>query len=278
MKAQSRTCVIGDPISHSRSPIIHGYWLRQHELAGSYEKCHVTAEGLSAFCERLREGEYVGANVTIPHKHAIIAHLDEVDQTATSAGAVNTIWRDGGRIFGTNTDIIGFLDNLDHNCPGWDHAAGTALVLGAGGAARGILTGLRQRGFERILVANRTFANARALVATRGGEAIPWSDIPQALKKATVLVNTTSLGMNGHNPLEIDFSAARSDLVVNDIVYVPIKTRLLEAASHRGLRCADGLGMLLHQAAPGFEKWFGVRPQVTEELRALIVADIEGHR
>lgn len=277
MSTTPTACVIGYPVAHSRSPMIHRFWLNQLGLKGDYIKVEVSPEALAAHCARVRAGEFVGGNVTIPHKSDIMSLLDNVDETARAIGAVNTIWRDGDRLLGMNTDISGFLENLDATTPGWDVNPRQAVVLGAGGGARGIVYGLRQRGFDRVLIANRSAERAEALATAMGGHAIGWQEAESALVDADVLVNTTSCGMNGKDPLDLDLSAAPASMVVADIVYIPLETALLANARRHGLRCADGLGMLLHQAVPGFERWFGVRPQVSEQLWALIVRDIEGH-
>jgi shikimate dehydrogenase len=248
--------VIGWPVAHSRSPMIHGYWLSKYRLAGSYEKQAVKPEDFPGFLERLGPNGFVGANVTVPHKESAYRHVDVRGASADAVRAVNTVWLEDGRLVGANTDVYGFVANLDEHAPGWDAQAGAAAVLGAGGAARGVLKGLIDRGFSDIRIANRT--------AQKDG--------------CTLLVNTTSLGMEGAPPLEIDLAALPGHAVVTDIVYVPLQTELLAAAKERGLRTVDGLGMLLHQAVPGFERWFGVRPEVTPELRARLVTDIEQDR
>ncbi|MFC5069607.1 shikimate dehydrogenase [Flaviflagellibacter deserti] len=275
-----KACVIGWPIRHSRSPLIHGYWLRQHGIAGSYEKVAVEPETLDQFVRSIAAGEYLGCNVTVPHKEAVMGLLDEVDETARAIGAVNTIWRDAGRLKGTNTDVIGFMANLDDRAPGWDAGNVNTLILGAGGAARAVIHGLQTRGVSKIRLANRTPQRAQQLAREFGNpvEAVAWREIDRLLPETNLLINTTSLGMAGSEPLP-DCRGICGRLpktaVVSDIVYVPLQTELLVEARKAGLRTVDGLGMLLHQAVPGFEKWFGVRPTVTPELRRLIEADIE---
>ncbi len=271
-----RCFVIGHPIAHSRSPLIHGEWLRQYALAGSYERIDVAPADLPAFIARLRDGEFAGGNVTVPHKEAVMALVDEVSEAGRAIGAVNTLWREGGRILADNSDVSGFLAHLDATVPGWQERVGTVLVLGAGGAARGICYGLQSRGVGRILIANRSRERAEELVASLGRplEAAEWTARDRLVGEADLIVNTTALGMQGKPPLEIDLSILRPGTVVDDIVYAPLNTALLaEAARHGGIS-VDGLGMLLHQAVPGFARWFGVKPQVTPELRALIEADI----
>jgi shikimate dehydrogenase len=268
-------CVIGWPVAHSRSPLIHNYWIRQHGLNAEYRREAVAPENFADFVGRLAEHGYVGANVTVPHKEAGLA-ASTPDRLAVAIGAANTLWLDGGTLRATNTDVDGFLANLDATVPLWDRGLKTALVLGAGGAARSVVFGLIERGAERIHVANRSVERALALREKFGERINPrrWEEADGLLAEADLLVNTTSLGMAGQPPLEIDLSRLPARAVVADIVYVPLETALLKAARARGKRCADGLGMLLHQAVGGFERWFGVRPQVTEGLRRLVEADL----
>lgn len=269
-----RAFVIGHPIAHSRSPLLHGFWLRSLGLAGSYERVDVAPANLTGFVRSLADAGWVGGNVTIPHKTAVMALVDDLDVDAEAIGAVNTLWLEGGRLVGGNTDAIGFVANLDEEAPGWDDGAGRrAVVLGAGGAARAVLHGLRRRGFE-VVVANRTEASAVALAARFRGEAVAWDRLSARLAMADVVVNTTSLGMAGQPPLRLDLSALHDQAVVCDIVYVPLETALLQSARARGLRAVGGLGMLLHQAVPGFARWFGVTPTVTPALREVLSADV----
>ena len=270
-----RACVLGWPISHSRSPLIHGHWLQEHKLEGSYERVGVPPDQFAAFLRSIPEqGGYVGANVTIPHKEAAFELVDEADETARALKACNTLWVEDGILFGSNTDAYGFLANLDAEEPGWDQDVQVAVVLGAGGAARSIVYGLQARGIENTLVVNRTLERAEALVGDLGGQAVAWDDLSSILTSADLIVNTTSLGMSGQPPLEIDLAIAPDRTLVTDAVYVPLQTPLLAAAHARGQRTVDGLGMLLHQAVPGFERWFGVRPTVTPALRQVIVDDL----
>ena len=273
-----RCFVIGHPIAHSRSPLIHGTWIAQHGLAGSYERIDVAPTDLPAFIDRVRSGELTGGNVTVPHKEAALPLLDEITDTARTMGAANTLWREGGRLCGDNTDAAGFLGHLDESAPGWQGRVETALLLGAGGAARAIAYGLRKRGVRRILVANRSAARAEELTASLGAPlaTADWASRDRLVGEADLIVNTTSLGMKGQPPLELDLSALRPGTIVDDIVYVPLKTPLLQAAEERGGVIVDGLGMLLHQAVPGFARWFGVTPKVTPALRARLEADILG--
>jgi shikimate dehydrogenase len=267
-------CLIGWPAAHSRSPLIHHYWLRTLGIEGGYNIEAVPPEGFAEFVLHLSAHGFVGANVTIPHKERALA-LSAPDARARAVGAANTLWYDGGELRSTNTDVEGFVHNLDAAAPGWDTAE-QALVLGAGGSSRAVVFGLIERGIKRVHLANRTIDRARALADQFGGSVHPvaWDAIGDRLPEAGLLVNTTSLGMHGQPELAIDVSRLPSQAVVADLVYVPLETALLAAARVRGLRTADGLGMLLHQAVRGFELWFGQRPQVTPELRALVEADL----
>lgn len=268
-------CVVGWPVKHSRSPLIHKYWLERHGIAGDYRREAVAPEDFAAFVRSLAGRGYVGANVTLPHKEAAL-RVSEPDAGARAVGAANTLWLDGGRVRSTNTDVEGFLDNLDASAPGWDRSLGTAVVLGAGGAARAVLFGLLERGVGRIFLLNRTIAKAEELRKVFGERVHPrpWNFLPEALAASTLLVNTTSLGMAGQPALAIDLSPLPSRAVVCDAVYVPLRTELLAQAARRGLTAADGLGMLLHQAVRAFSLFFGVTPEVTPELRALLERNI----
>ena len=272
-------CLIGWPAAHSRSPLIHRYWMRMLGVEGGYVIEAVPPEDLRDFVLRLSQRGFVGANVTIPHKESVLG-LTAPDERARAVGAANTLWFADGQLCSTNTDIEGFINNLEASAPGWD-AAEEALVLGAGGAARAVVFGLLERGIKRVVLANRTIERAEKLAKEFGPKefgpcvsATAWDLIGDVLPRAGLLVNTTSLGMHGQPALELDVKRLPQEAVVADIVYVPLTTPLLAAAQARGLRTADGLGMLLHQAVRGFELWFGKRPQVTSELRALVEADI----
>lgn len=273
--AAPRAFVLGWPIAQSRSPLIHGFWLAEHGLAGSYERLAVPPEEIESFLRALPGGDWIGGNVTVPHKEVAYRIASERDPVAEATGAVNTLWIDGGKLCGANTDAPGFLANLDDRSEGWDARPGDAVVLGAGGAASAVAWGLQARGF-RVRLVNRTLARAEALAARLGGEtrAHGWDDVSRLLADARLLVNTTSLGMTGKDDMTIDLAPLPGDALVTDIVYVPLETPLLAAARARGLATVDGLGMLLHQAVPGFERWFGVRPTVTPALRRLILADL----
>jgi shikimate dehydrogenase len=268
-------CVVGWPVKHSRSPLIHNYWIRLHGLDAVYRIEEVPAERFKDFITSLPARGYVGANITIPHKEAALA-LSMPDDRARAVGASNTLWLVDGELHSTNTDVEGFTANLDASVPGWDEGTDEAIVLGAGGSARAIVYGLIERGFAKINVVNRTPERAEAL-RDRFGAAVQiahWSAVPHLLARAGLVVNTTSLGMTGQPPLPIDLAPLHRDAVVADLVYAPLETTLLAQARARGLAAADGLGMLLHQAVRGFQLWFGVRPDVTPDLRAVIEADL----
>jgi shikimate dehydrogenase len=268
-------CLIGWPAAHSRSPLIHHYWLRTLGIEGGYSIEAVPPEGFAEFVLHLSTHGFVGANVTIPHKERALA-LSMPDPRARAVGAANTLWYERGELRSTNTDIEGFINNLDASAKGWDRVD-DALVLGAGGSARAVVFGLIERGVKRVHLANRTVERARALADQFGANLHPvsWDEIGDLLPRAGLLVNTTSLGMHGQPALDLDVGRLPSDAVVADLVYVPLETPLLAQARQRGLNTADGLGMLLYQAVRGFELWFGQRPEVTSELRALIEADLK---
>lgn len=274
MATTRASCLIGWPAAHSRSPLIHHYWLRQFGIEGGYSIEAVPPEGFAEFVLHLSTHGFVGANVTIPHKERALA-LTAPDERARAVGAANTLWYDGDILRSTNTDIEGFINNLDASAPGWDKIE-DALVLGAGGSSRAVVFGLIERGIKRVHLANRTIERAQALADQFGANVHPvaWDAIGDVLPRAALLVNTTSLGMKGQPSLDLDIGLLPSHAAVADLVYVPLQTPLLAAAQARGLKAADGLGMLLHQAVRGFELWFGRRPQVTLELRALVEADL----
>jgi shikimate dehydrogenase len=266
-------CVVGWPVKHSRSPVIHRFWLRELGIAGDYVVQPVEPDRAPAFFAGFAERGFVGANVTAPHKEVAFAAVAGMEPAARAIGAVNTLWLEGTRLLGTNTDGFGFLANLDPEAPGWDREPGAAVVLGAGGAARAVLWALANRGFAPIHLVNRTRARADALAGQFGKAVRPadWETLPMLLPAARLLVNTTSLGMQGQPPLGVDLTPLPAECRVTDLVYVPLETPLLAAARARGLMSVDGLGMLLHQAAPGFERWFGGRPTVTGALRAAVL-------
>jgi shikimate dehydrogenase len=262
-----RACVIGWPISHSLSPAIHGYWLKQHGLDGEYAKAAIAPEAFEAFLMSLSARGFSGANITVPHKVEAYRLCARRDGAAEAIGAVNTVWLDAGKLCGSNTDAYGFAANLDREAPGWDRG-GPAVVIGAGGAARAIVFTLIERGFEDIRIVNRGKARAAELAASfPPARASGFEDLDCALDGAQLLVNCSTLGMAGAPPLDIGLAAIARNATVCDIVYHPLETGLLRQARERGVKAVDGLGMLLHQAVPGFEKWFGVRPEVTSGLR-----------
>jgi shikimate dehydrogenase len=266
---------MGHPVSQSRSPLIHGYWLKQLGIAGDYVLKDVTPEDFESFFRNLPQHGFVGGNITIPHKEAAFRLVDHRETAAEAIGAVNTVWLEGPRLIGGNSDAHGFIANLDDSAPGWDVKDGHAVILGAGGAARAVAYGLIARGMQVTFV-NRTFERAVNLAQKFGHGAVAahWNEVPPLLARADLLVNCTSLGMIGKDPLEIDLAPLPQRAVVADVVYVPLETALLKAAKARGQRTADGLGMLLQQAGYGFQRWFGAAPTVTPELRAIIEADI----
>jgi shikimate dehydrogenase len=268
----TRAFVIGHPIAHSRSPLIHGTWLAEHGIDGSYEAIDVAPEALPAFFERLRAGEFAGGNVTIPHKEAVFALCDSVDDLARMIGAVNTLVVRDGKVHGTNTDYLGFLGNLDANAPTWSDGPKDALIIGAGGAARAVLVALRRRNGGQVHVLNRTLANAQALIEEIDGPftAHGFEAFDELAPDIGLVVNTSSIGMHGTSFDWLDMSLLPKSTLVTDIVYTPLETPLLAQARAHGLRTVDGLGMLLHQAVPGFAAWFGVTPTVTPHLRALV--------
>lgn len=269
--AAPRAFVAGWPIRHSRSPLIHGTWLRRLSLPGTYERVAVPPDDFADFVRSLRTEGWAGGNVTIPHKEAAFALADRRDEAATRIGAVNTLWFEGDRLVGGNTDAYGFASNLDRQIPGWRDAA-SAVVLGAGGAARAVVHALLEAGIGRVAVRNRTRARAEALAASFGARVVPLADDDADLANCDLLVNTRAHEADASPPA---LHTLPSGALVADIVYVPLETPLLAAASARGHRVSDGLGMLLHQAVPGFERWFGRRPEVDADLRARVLADID---
>jgi shikimate dehydrogenase len=274
----AKACVIGWPVEHSRSPLIYRYWLEHYGIDGAYEKEAVRPEDFPAFVEALAENGYVGANVTLPHKEAALRLARTADEAAIAIGAANTLWLDGdGRLHASNTDAYGFMTNLDAEAPQWNEGLGAAMVLGAGGAARAILYGLIRATDAKIFLANRTWKRAESLARRFGARVgvVDWDRRGEVLAACGLLINTTSLGMTGQAALDIDLAVLPQDAVVTDIVYNPLLTPLLVAAAKRGNPTVDGLGMLLYQAVPCFERWFGVRPDVTPALRAHVVASLK---
>ncbi len=269
-------CIIGWPVEHSRSPLIHNYWLNAYGIAGEYRREAVPPDEFDAFVQSLAARDYVGANVTVPHKEKALA-FSLPDEQARAVGAANTLWIAGGFLHATNTDVEGFLNNLDAIAPQWDRGLGNAVVLGAGGAAHAVVYALLTRGVERITVVNRTSHRAEVLRQRfiERFQVAPWEQLNDLLGDAALFVNTTTLGMAGQPELDADIGRLPSHAIVADLVYVPLVTPLVKAAKAKGLRTADGLGMLLHQAVRGFELWFGKKPEVTAELRALAEADLK---
>lgn len=275
MTRAPRACLMGHPVAHSRSPMIHNYWLEQLGIAGGYDLQDLTPEAFPAFIGNLAERGYVGGNITVPHKEAAYALVAERDAASEAVGAVNTVWLERGKLMGGNSDTHGFIANLDERAPGWNVPGCRAVVVGAGGAARSAIYTLRSRGVS-VTIVNRTVERAQDLAARFGAgvEALGLAATPSLLMAADLLVNCTSCGMAGKPPLELDLAMLKPGAVVYDIVYVPLETPLLAAARARGHPTVDGLGMLLQQAGFGFSKWFGAQPTVTAELRARIEADI----
>jgi len=270
-----RAFVIGHPIGHSRSPMLHGYWLKHYGIEGSYEALDIPPHELTAFFGRLKQEGWAGGNVTVPHKAVVLGLVDRLEPAARAVGAVNTVWWEGDTLVGDNTDASGFVDNLDETMPGWDARAHRAVILGAGGAARSLAYGLRTRGID-VALCNRNFDKAAELAAHFGGgvSAHGLAELPELMRAADLLVNATSLGMVGQPALSLDLAPLKRSAIVSDIVYAPLETGLLRDARARGHSVVDGLGMLLHQAVGGFSRWFGRRPQVSRDLRDLLAADI----
>lgn len=271
--------VIGWPIGHSRSPLMHNHWLAEAGIEGRYVALGIPPEDLEGELKVLIKKGFRGLNVTIPHKSAVRAAMDRLDEAARIIGAVNTIIIEpDGSLEGRNTDAAGFIENLAQARTEW--RARSALVLGAGGAARAVVYGLARAGVEEIVIANRTRARAEAIAADLAGLGArvlvaEWETIRERMKGASLLVNTTSLGMTGAPPLTLDLTPLPADALVTDIVYAPLETELLAAARARGLETVDGLGMLIHQARFAFEAWFGTRPAASAELRDALVEDLK---
>jgi shikimate dehydrogenase len=264
--------VMGWPISHSRSPVLHGWWLQEYGIAGAYVPLAVKPDRIEQAIRGLPALGFSGCNVTIPHKEAALRLVDRVDPLAKRIGAVNTIVAaEDGTLSGSNTDAFGFIESLGRD---WRAETGPAVVLGAGGAARAVIVALAERGAPEIRIVNRTQERAETLAAEFGGRAVSWEAREAALDEAALVVNTTSQGMKGEKPLDLALTRLPRTATVFDIVYVPLETPLLAAARARGNRTVDGLGMLLHQARPGFEAWFGVAPEVTPELRRAVEATL----
>lgn len=272
-----KACVIGWPIGHSRSPLIHNYWLQRYGIAGSYERLAVAPAGLEGFFARIRSGEFAGCNVTLPHKETAMAYLDRHGEEARAAGSVNTVYWDGPVLVGDSSDGAGFAESVMASVKGFAWTGCKVLVLGAGGSARAVIAGLLQRKARKVTVWNRTPQRAAALAQAFGEKvsAAGKDSIVGAAREADVIVNTTSAGLAGTPPLDFPFDGISEKKIVADIVYVPLVTPFLQQARTAGHVIVPGLGMLLHQAAPGFERWFGVRPEVTQQLHDLVARDIE---
>ena len=270
-----RACIMGHPVAHSRSPMLHGYWLRTLGIDGTYEHADVAPEKFEAFFRGLAANGYVGGNITIPHKEAAFRLVDAREPAAEKIGAVNTVWYEDGKLIGGNTDWLGIVGSLDDIHPGWDRNGGKVVVLGAGGSARASVYAFLERKFSVALV-NRTRERAEKLAAEFGPRvsAHGWDALPALLRDADVLINNTSLGQQKFPPLAIDLAPLKASAIVYDAIYVPLETGLLKTAQQRGHRTVGGLSMLLYQAVAGFAHWFGVTPKVTAEQRAILEADI----
>ena len=270
-----RAGVIGNPISHSLSPKLHSYWLKRYGIAGEYTALKVTEDELETTLRSLPKQGFIGANVTIPHKVGVMQFADQITDRATLIGAANTLtFKEDGRIFADNTDGYGFMANLRQGAPDWDPKAGPAAIFGAGGAARAIIVALADAGVPEIIIANRTRPKAEALRADFGARVnvVDWVQADKMLEDANTVINTTSLGMVGAQDFKVSLDSLRPQAVVTDIVYNPLRTPFLEAAAAKGCITVDGLGMLLHQGVPGFERWFGPRPEVDDATRAAVLS------
>ena len=264
--------VIGTPIAHSKSPEIHGYWLKKYNIAGAYIPMDVNTSNLKEVLKVLPKAGFVGVNITIPHKETVLELADLVTDRATLIGAANTlIFRKDGKIHADNTDGYGFLENLKSGAPNWNPSAGPATVLGAGGAARAVISSLLASGVPEILLTNRTKIRAESLAENFGNrvKVIDWVQAGNILEGSALVVNTTALGMVGKKEMRIPLDGLSINTIVTDLVYTPLETDLLTTARQIGCVTIDGLGMLLHQAVPGFERWFGLRPTVDNDTRAI---------
>jgi shikimate dehydrogenase len=271
--------VMGWPVMQSRSPLMHNYWFRQHELAGTYVPLAIQPEGLAAALRALHPLGFAGCNLTIPHKQQAMTIVDEVDTVAKRIGAIScVVVRSDGSLAGTNNDWFGFIHNLKQDQPGWRADAGPVVVLGAGGGSRAVCYGLMQEGAREIRLVNRTFARAKGLADEFGGplKALPWEQRQDALEGAAMVVNATSQGMVGQPALDLRLDRLSKTALTADIIYIPLETPFLAAARQRGNRTANGLGMLLHQGRPAWKLWFGIEPVVTAELRLMMEKSILG--
>lgn len=270
-----RAFVAGWPIAHSRSPLIHGFWLQRHGIDGEYRAEAVPPEAIDGFLGAFAARGYAGGNVTLPHKEKAFAACHRTTGVAARLRAANTLWLEAGRLIGDNTDVYGFAANLDEHVPAW-RTGGAALVIGAGGASRAVLMALIESGYRAVTVLNRSLARAESLAELFGPPVVAGAleRLPDLIGEADLIVNATSAGLHGDSALDVPWELARRTAVATDLVYVPLVTPFLSAARDNGLQIVDGLGMLLHQAVPGFERWFGVRPVVDADLRARLVADL----
>ena len=275
MKAR-RAFVLGWPVAHSRSPLIHRHWLERYGIPGDYVRQGVPPDEVEQFLSSFAP-DFAGGNVTLPYKETAFQACDEATPVASRLEAANTLWRDGDRLCGDNTDVYGFAANLDEAAPDW-RSGEVCLLLGAGGASRAVVQAVLDAGFRTVLIINRTLARAEAVAAHFGTRVVaePLEAVSARLAAADLIVNSTSAELSGSGAPPLDWTLARSDAIATDLVYVPLMTPFLQGAADRGLRTVDGLGMLLHQAVPGFERWFGVHPEVTPELRSRVVADLAG--
>jgi shikimate dehydrogenase len=276
-----RACVIGWPVSHSRSPLIHGYWLGKYGILGSYDRHAVPPGAVKEFIDSLADEGYLGCNVTLPHKETVFDLVNIADEPTRRLGVVNTVFSRNGELWGTSTDGEGFLASVEATVSDWRVSGRNVMLLGAGGAARAIAGTMVARGAAQIQVVNRTLERAETLRTDFGKRITPlaWEAAPGALAEVDLLVNTSSLGMTGQPPLQLDLTKLPGAAIVSDIVYVPLETAFLRAARERGNRTVGGLGMLLHQAVRGFELWFGTKPEVTQDLHDFIAESIErGYR
>lgn len=281
-KVKRKAAVLGFPVKHSLSPILHSYWLKTYSIEGEYGRLEVKPEELKNILPGLKEQGYVGCNLTLPHKELAVNIVNQVSEKARSIGAVNTVLvREDGSLFGENTDAFGFIENIVQNAPGFDFTKGAAVVLGAGGAARAVLWGLIEKNVPAIILLNRSRDKAEVLKDVFSGKGTQiivedWGKKSDVLEKANLLVNTTSLGMSGQPELDISLEKLPKKALVTDIVYAPLETKLLAAAKARGNKTVDGLGMLLYQAVEGFSMWFGVKPEVTPQLRQVVEDQLQG--
>ena len=272
-----KACVIGWPIEHSRSPLIHGHWLKAYGIDGTYTKVPVKPEDLSDFLKSLNANGFSGCNVTVPHKEDAFKLADAHHPSATAVGAANTLWHGHGKLIAANTDTYGYMTYLGKRYPDWQAANAPVSILGAGGAARAIVFGFLKAGVSEVRIFNRSAERGNDLARLFGVRvrAFDWEERSKASATSCVAVNTTTLGMKGDGDTGLDVSLLNPKCIVSDIVYVPLETALLARARARGLRTLDGLGMLLHQAVPGFETWFGITPEVTDTLFQLVAREIE---